>query len=145
MAEQQLFVSAGGYDANDILSIDCLLNRDLTDSFVVSESRTGRAISIRSEKYRSNGQGCAVYSSEIDPGEIFSIQSNPEYGKTFTAEGAQSRFYKINQKLIYFVNISIDLFREIVCTVVRTMVKLFAEMKGKQFKRKVYALRLLRL
>lgn len=126
-------------------SVSCLLNSDLTDSFVVSEFPDNQSFTISSaEKFHLRSE-CVKPSQIQSDDTVFLIRNNHTKEKSVSVKCSQSAYYIVSKQISHFVNITIDCLRSSFNAVRRNIIKIINHTKGKYFRRRFSSLCLLRL
>ena len=145
MVDYGTFSAADGWLKAEDLTLCCLLNGDLTDSFAVSGHLDNQLFTVRSAKQDSAVLSCDESSSKVAEDTVFSIQSQSKAGKSVSVKCVQSTFYIISKQISNQINITINALKREVAAAVRRVKRIITNMKGSYRRRSFCTLCLLRL
>ena len=145
MVDYGTFSAADGWLKTEDLTLCCLLNGDLTDSFAVSENLDNQSFTIQSDNSVKANALCNVSACKIDCGTVLSIQSQNNHESAVSVNVCESNIYIVSQYISDLVNITIYCITGIVVKICRYIKQILTDMKGRQNRFIVYTLCLLRL
>ncbi len=146
MIDYETFAVADGRAAKKDLTLCCLLNEDLTDSFAVSENLCNQAFTVQSSNpVNSEDKTCGISAQEVARGAHFSIQSKLKTERNYCVKGSQSAFYAIWNTVSDLFAITINVISGVAAGVCRHIRRTFNNMKGRRNRGMFCTLRLLRL
>ena len=145
MVDYGTFSAADGWLKTEDLTLCCLLNEGLTDSFAVSGSLDNQSFAIQSVENAKELSLGVKASETVLSGSNFSIQSNLKTGGSVSVKYCSATFYAINNQISNLVSITVAIMKRKIMKVKRHIKHLINNMKGRHNRFMGYTLCLLRL
>ena len=145
MIDYETMAVADGRLSTEDLTLCCLLNESLTDSFVVSGNVDNQSFMIQSIENVKDFSLRVKASESVLPNSNFSIQSNFKVEKSVSVRYCSSTSYAISNQISDLISITVALMKHKIVKVKCRIKHFINNMKGRHNRFMVYTLCLLRL